>query len=274
MYRGMQEIEAEHKIRDLVRLGRAQGVERLDINKHRWLYRMDPLTKIVLLLCVSVLAVHIQHALPQAILFACVWLAILWGSGQVIGRPLFKLLLVIGIPYFVLSLLTVRSGTVLWQAGALQITAGGMDYGAVMTLRIFILCMTSVALSLTTDYRELVSALVQKLRVPYRFAYGLALALTFLPLLREEARLALAARRLRGERRGRGLEAIRQNREYLGSVFTGSIRRIQHIAGAMDAKGFGAYAERTFYRPFVLPASAIPTMITGLILTAIVCILL
>jgi energy-coupling factor transport system permease protein len=246
----------------------------LDSQKHRWLYRMDPLTKIVLLLCISVLAVHIGQALPQLVLFAIVWLAIWWGSGQVIGRPLFKLLLAIGIPYFVLSLLSARTGIVLWQAGALQITSGGLDYGAVMTLRIFILCMTSVALSLTTNYRELVSALVQKLKVPYRFAYGLALALTFLPLLSEEAKLARAARRLRGERRAHGLEAIRQNREYLGSVFTGAIRRIQHIAGAMDAKGFGAYPDRTFYRPFVLPSSAIPTMLAGLIVTIIACIMI
>ncbi|WP_322907559.1 energy-coupling factor transporter transmembrane component T [Paenibacillus campi] len=246
----------------------------MDSQKHRWLYRIDPLTKIVLLLYVSVLAVHIGHALPQFVLFAVVWLAIWWGSGQLIGRPLFKLLLVIGIPYFVLSLLSVRSGVVLWQTGALQMTSGGLDYGAVMTLRIFILCMTSAALSLTTDYQELVSALVQQLKVPYRFAYGLALALTFLPLLREEAKLALAARTLRGQRRGRGLEAMRQQREYFDSVFTGAVRRIQHIAGAMDAKGFGAYPERTFYRPFVLPAAALPTMLIGLLLTIMACIIL
>ncbi len=226
----------------------------------------------VLLLCISIIAVHIQHALPQLVVFLFIWLAVALGAGQITLRPLLQLFIGIGIPYFVLSVFTVQSGAVIARIGIVQITSGGLDYGATMTLRIFILCMTSVALSLTTDYRELVSALVQKLKVPYRFAYGLALALTFLPLLREEAKLALAARRLRGERRERGIEGLRQNREYLAAVFTGAIRRIQHIAGAMDAKGFGAYSDRTFYRPFVLPNTALPVMVAGVIVTTLTCI--
>lgn len=222
----------------------------------KFLYPMDPLTKMVILLCVSVLAVHIEHLLPQVLLFAAVWIAIALGSGQMVSTPLIRLLAAIGIPYFGISMLSVREGDIWWQWGALQLTSGGLEYGAVMTLRIFILCLTSVALSMTTDYRELVGALVLKLKVPYRLAYGLALALTFLPLVREEARLTLAARRLRGQRKARGLAALLQTRDYMGAVFTGSIRRIQHIAGAMESKGFGAYPDRTFYHPFVLPSSA------------------
>ncbi|WP_017812622.1 energy-coupling factor transporter transmembrane component T family protein [Paenibacillus shenyangensis] len=239
-----------------------------------FLYRIDPLTKLVMLLCISVLAVHIEHALPQLLLFAVVWIAIAIGSGQLVSGPLIRLLAAIGIPYFGLSMLSVREGDIWWQWGALQLTSGGLEYGAVMTLRIFILCLTSIALSVTTDYRELVGALVLKLKVPYRFAYGLALALTFLPLLREEARLALAARRLRGQRKARGWAALLQTKDYMGAVFTGSIRRIQHIAGAMEAKGFGAYPDRTFYHSFVLPSSALYWMSGSIAITIMLYIIL
>lgn len=239
-----------------------------------FLYRIDPLTKLVILLCISLLAVHIQQIIPQLVLFALVWAAVGAGSGQMVSRPLIRLFAGIGIPYFGLSLLTVHEGRVWWHWGALQLTSGGLEYGAVMTLRIFILCLTSVALSITTDYRELVSALVLKLKVPYRLAYGLALALTLLPLLREEGQLSLAARRLRGQRRtGHGF-GWRHTRDYLAALFTGAIRRIQHIAGAMEGKGFGAYADRTFYRPFELPAAALPAMLASIVLTAVLYILI
>ncbi|WP_411344987.1 energy-coupling factor transporter transmembrane component T family protein [Paenibacillus sp. WLX1005] len=241
--------------------------------KKPFLYRIDPLTKIFMLLCISILAVHMKHALPQLILFGFVWTTVVIGTGQMVSRPLVQLLAGIGIPYFGLSLLSVREGEVWWQWGALQLTSGGLEYGAVMTLRIFIFCLTSVALSVTTDYRELVGALVLKLKVPYRFAYGLALALTFLPLLREEGRLALAARRLRGQRISRGPAALLHARDYLAAVFTGSVRRIQYIAGAMDGKGFGASAYRTFYRPFVLPSYALPLMLTSAGVTLALCLL-
>ncbi|MNJ69896.1 putative HMP/thiamine permease protein YkoC [compost metagenome] len=98
--------------------------------------------------------------------------------------------------------------------------------------------------------------MAQRLKLPYRFLFGVSMALTFLPLLEAEAKVSSAARKIRGGRAPRGLaERLRMWRSQLFAIFAGAIRRVQQTAGAMDAKGFGAYSDRTYLRDVPMRAS-------------------
>ncbi|MNJ63060.1 hypothetical protein D3C77_589310 [compost metagenome] len=44
-------------------------------------------------------------------------------------------------------------------------------------------------------------------------------------------------------------------RSQLFAIFAGAIRRVQQTAGAMDAKGFGAYENRTYLRDATIRTS-------------------
>jgi energy-coupling factor transport system permease protein len=90
----------------------------------------------------------------------------------------------------------------------------------------------------------LADALVQRWRVPARFAYGALAALRLLPLLSADWHLIGRARRARGLH-DRGV--VGRLRGFSGQVFAvlvAALRRGVRLATAMEARGFGATGVR------------------------------
>jgi energy-coupling factor transport system permease protein len=173
------------------------------------------------------------------------------GARLTLARQLraMSFLIGLGIPYFILSILAIREGHTVASWGPIVITAEGLDIAGALTLRIFVLFLASYIYLSTTDPRDFVQALNLRLRVPYRFAFGISVALTFLPLLEEEGRTIMAARRVRGQEPPRGWgNRLSWWSGYAAAVLVNAVRRVQQTALAMEGKGFGAYAERTYLR--------------------------
>lgn len=211
-------------------------------------HRADPLSKLILLLCVVLLAMHGEQPLFQlGLLAVLVTAALLAGlSAKEIGVRL-GLLLAVAFPLFVLTWFAAPAGEVLASAGPVKLTAGGFDAAAVVALRLLSLFLSSYIYISTTSPRDFVYMLTQWLKVPYRLAFGVSVALAFLPLLEKEAAIALSARKIRGGARPKGIrERIRLLLGLSVKLFEAALRRVQHTAGAMEAKGFGAYKTRTF----------------------------
>lgn len=240
------------------------------------LYKFDPLSKLVALISLAALAMHWNNPLLLGIMLVFLAAAACFGAGMEF-RTLRKRLSFIGgfsLPLFLLTALAAPGGRVLGSLGPLELTTGGLYEGAAAALRIICLFLSSMIYIASTDPGEFVTIVVQKLRIPYRLAFGVSIALTFIPLLEAEGRVAAAARDIRGGRPARGLRGQMQRiKSHLAAMFTAAIRRVQQTAGAMESKGFGAYRDRTFYREVPLKKKGIIMMGVSVIMAALMWVL-
>ncbi|MGG4219202.1 energy-coupling factor transporter transmembrane component T [Paenibacillus jamilae] len=215
------------------------------------LHRLGPLSKLIWVGCFSLLSMAWDSTLREVVLLAVLIAVASLGARLTLARQLraMSFLIGLGIPYFLLSILAIREGHIIASWGPIVITAEGLDIAGALTLRIFVLFLASYIYLSTTDPRDFVQALNLRLRVPYRFAFGISVALTFLPLLEEEGRTIMAARRVRGQEPPRGWSnRLSWWSGYAAAVLVNAVRRVQQTALAMEGKGFGAYAERTYLR--------------------------
>lgn len=221
-----------------------------------FLHRLNPLTKLAFAVLVMIGLTVIVDPISSLIAVLATTLAI-WLLGGVRLRALLRILgPVVVLSFGVIwttALFYVSDSTshprALWTLGPLVVTDQGLAYGLVIMLRMLGFFAASLLFVLTTDPTDFVQALIQKLRVGYRFGYGAHAAYGFVPLLEGELATIRAAHRVRGVREGGSLRA--RFRYFVGllvPLLAGAVRRAERVALAMDARGFGAYPTRTFYR--------------------------
>ncbi|MFE1783828.1 energy-coupling factor transporter transmembrane component T family protein [Streptomyces sp. NPDC059506] len=142
-----------------------------------------------------------------------------------------------------------RSGTVLVDLGPFTVTTSVASSALALSLRLFAVALPGVIVLATTDPTDLADALVQNARAPERFAIGTLAALRLVPLLTQEWRTIVLARRARGIDAGRN--PVARLRLFASAAFTllvGAIRRGTRLAAAMEARGFDSGAPRTHAR--------------------------
>lgn len=152
---------------------------------------------------------------------------------------------------FVANVVAVRSGTVLLDAGPVEVTSGGLASAGTVALRILAITLPGIVVLAATDPMDLADALVQRWHLPARFAYGALASLRLLPLLSADWHMIARARRARGL--DAGWSPLARARAFAGQVFAvlvAAIRRGVRLAAAMEARGFGATdVVRTVARP-------------------------
>jgi energy-coupling factor transport system permease protein len=135
----------------------------------------------------------------------------------------------------------------IWLANL--VASGGVGSLTTISLRLVALALPGLLLVLTTDPVDLADALVQVWHAPARFAYGALAAFRLIPLFGDEWRSLRRARRARGVDAGHNpVVAIRLALGTLFALLVVAIRRGVRLAAAMDARGFGASAERSHAR--------------------------
>ncbi len=210
---------------------------------------LDPRTKIVMVLCVSTLAVFVQNIYMLLSVFAfTILIAALVGGNlpsvfRKIGKMWYLFLLIV-----VVQSIFVRSGEILVKIGSFQLlTLGGVLLGAEFILRIFIIVSSATILS-TSSSREIIQGLVQW-RIPYEIAFMVSVAIRFLPVLSRELKDIVTAVQLRGIDLYR--IQIKKRLKIYYFIFTpviiGAIRKAQKLSTAMETRAFRAYPSRTSY---------------------------
>ena len=132
-------------------------------------------------------------------------------------------------------------------------TIGGILYGLAMSLRVLcIVAPFSVILS-TTQPRDIIMALVDKLHVPYDYAFLFTTTLRFMPIIMAEVSTISQAQRSRayaveGWNPIRRLKAIAPIA--MPIVFI-AIEKAERLGLCMDLRGYGS-KERTYRRAFKL----------------------
>lgn len=243
-----------------------------------WFHRLDPVSKFIWLACVSVLCFRFGTAAWQALLLFTVLALGVWAAGLP-PRSLWRGIRIpfwFGVPYFFMQLLFLPGVTEFAAFGPVTITAEALDDAAAVSLRLLTLVLASLLFIATTDPRDAVLAMAQKLRVPYRFAFAVSIALRFLPILEAEAAVVRAAQRLRGAASADAANAVprlrlaRQRwaarRSFAFAIFAGAVRRMQRMAETMDSRGFGLHGQRTYRRQLTTPRSGVGLTVASLFL--------
>ncbi|MGW4929605.1 energy-coupling factor transporter transmembrane component T family protein [Agromyces sp. NPDC004153] len=224
----------------------------------RFLHRLNPLAKLAAPLP-AMLALIVTRGLAIPAVLILLSLAVLLVGARLRARAV--VLLLVGVPVLV-AVLGVTFGVwvdpsrieagspgasvVLVEVGDWQFTLAAYLIGLATALRIAALLVLSLIAGLTTTGPELVRALVQNLRVPYRIGYTALAALRFVPRFGHELEVIRAAQRVRGLDHGRGpVAAVRRTLAVAIPLLASAIRHAERVALAMDARAFGAHATRT-----------------------------
>lgn len=138
----------------------------------------------------------------------------------------------------------VDATTSLIRIGEWTLTDGAVSTGLATALRLGAIMTLAFVGGLTTPGPDLVRALVQNLRVPYRIGYAALAAIRFVPRFGHELDVIRQAHRVRGTRGG-ALSAPARAIGYVVPLLAGAIRHAERVALAMDARAFGAHPHRT-----------------------------
>ncbi|QEO16208.1 energy-coupling factor transporter transmembrane protein EcfT [Agromyces intestinalis] len=224
----------------------------------RFLYALNPLAKLAGPLPVMFALVFTRGlAIPTVIIVVSLLLLLVGAklrarvlAAVLIGLPV--LVGVLGVSFGIwvdparIDETSAAASVTLLQVGDWRFTLAAYLIGLATALRIAALLMLSLIAGLTSSGPELVRALVQNLRVPYRIGYTALAALRFVPRFAHELEVIRAAHRVRGTDHGHGPIAwLRRTLGLAIPLLAGAIRHAERVALAMDARAFGAHATRT-----------------------------
>lgn len=239
-------------------------------------HRIDPLSKFIWLVCVSILSLSHENALGQTTIFLTTMIIGVYGAKMSL-RTLWRGMRIpfwFGLPYLGLQLIFVSGETELIRFGSFVITEEALNFAVAISIRLWILVLASLIFIATTDPRDVVLTLAQKLYVPYRFAYAISIALRFIPTLEAEAAMIRAAQKIRGLGTPKGLRnKLAWQRRFLMSVFVSAVRRVEKTAINMELRGFGLHHHRTYRRNLLISTKGIALSTLSVVLTILILIL-
>ena len=219
------------------------------------IHRLDPRTKLILLV-VYIVALFIaknwfSYALMFAILAAVIKVSTIPLKSIVKGmKPLVMILVFTG----VLNLFFTQEGDILVELGSIVITTGGAKRALLMTLRIlmlitctFLLTYTTSPISLTDGLESLMNPL-KKIKVPvHELSMMMCIALRFIPTLIEETDKIMCAQKARGAdfENGSLVDRAKALVPILVPLFIGAFRRADELATAMECRCYQGGEGRT-----------------------------
>ncbi|WP_332450691.1 energy-coupling factor transporter transmembrane component T family protein [Methanoculleus sp.] len=221
-----------------------------------FLHRLDPRTKLLTLIVISIAAFATTSPARTALLFAFVaGLAVAAGLSRPFSR---SLLLLLPLLVFILAIdgLFPREawGPVYFSAQvgpfSPEVTPGGLLFAAAMGLRVLVIGGISFLFVMTTSYTGFVASL-RASRLPPVIAFSLGYALKSMTALTEDLRNIMDAQRSRALEFDRGT-LIKNRKKFmaLGIPMTVSVlNRARYVTEAMQSRGFASIARPTCYRP-------------------------
>lgn len=217
-------------------------------------HRLDPRTKIGIVLIFIVVLFMAQGVVPWIVLTAFTILASVASQTppQMILRGLkpvaFIIILTVSLNMFM------TRGAPLFRIGPLVATREGLAFGALMGFRIVLLIAFSSLLTVTTSPIALTDGLEALLKpfsrigVPaHELAMMMSIALRFIPTLLEEADKIMKAQMARGAdfETGNFLQRARSLVPLLVPLFVSAFRRADELAMAMEARCYRGGQGRT-----------------------------
>ena len=241
------------------------------------LHRMDPRTKLLILVLYIVTIFICGSLIPFVLCAAGLFLAIkLSRIPFKMIRKALKPIVIIVVFTGVLNILY-TPGDVLASFWIFRITREGIATAAVMITRILLLVASTALLTYTTSPMALTDALenllspLKKLKVPvHEFAMMMSIALRFIPTLIEETDKIMSAQKARGAdfESGNLLQRAKALVPVLVPLFISAFRRADDLACAMECRLYHGGANRT--RLHTLKYGKVDTI--GGIIAVVICV--
>ena len=224
-----------------------------------FLHRLDPRSKIIFTLLITLLIFIIQDLLVAGAVLLI--LVLFWAVARLPFSAIAELgkaaIGVIGF-LFVVQALLYPGETALIQpivprfipliGGIGRVTLEGILFALLLALRLLAMIIVLPLISMTTPIHVFTLGLV-RLGLPYRLAYTMTTALNLIPILQAEANVIVDAQRLRAFQvfeKGRFLDKLKAYPSLVTPLIIGAMRRAQLAAVAMDSRAFGASENRTY----------------------------
>ncbi len=221
------------------------------------IHRLDPRTKILLLLALLVFIFLCKNFVSIGVLTAFVLV-----SAFITKIPLkvylknIKVILPVVIFTALINLFYSGGEEILLQFWKLTITTDGVIRALYMAVRIVVLIFTSSILTYTTTPNDLTDA-IERLLMPLKFiglgtavhtvAMMMTIALRFIPTLVEETDKIMSAQKARGAdlENGKLIERIKALIPILIPLLISSVRRAYELAEAMECRCYNGGEGRT-----------------------------
>ena len=216
----------------------------LYLDRDTWVHRLDPRTKMFLLVGMFVLPFVFLNPLYELAVLALVLFFGYLAQSLVNLRRIWFILVVIAIFTLVLWSIFGAGRTPLF----LFVEREALLYGVAIAIRIDTTIIAGMIFLSTTRNEEVAIGLV-RLGIPYRFAFAVSTALRLVPTVVTTGLTIGQAQRSRGLdlESGNIFERIRKHLPLLVPVFVTTVRSTNVFSMALESKGFGARPGRTFF---------------------------
>jgi len=213
-------------------------------------HRLNPLTKLVLVLFLAVCAIFIPGLWTAYIVFLLGIMPLaVWGR---LLRPfaitLWKLILPFAISVFLIQGFFWTGGTPLFTIGPLSFKEEGLYFAIASTGRILAIMSSFLLFSLVTRPDNLMIALEQR-GAPNSLTYIVLSALQIVPSFRAKANTIIDAQHSRGLQTKGGLKTrVRALFPLVEPLILSSIMDVDERAIALEARAFSSKRRKTFLR--------------------------
>ena len=222
------------------------------------LHRMDPRTKLFGTMA-YIVSLFIADSLPvyaAAALFLVIAIRMSKVPVKFMVRGLKSIVILLLISVSFNLFLT--PGTPIFKIGFLQMTWEGVEFAALMAVRLIFLVLGSTILTLTTTPNQLTDGLEKslgflgKVGVPvHEVSMMMSIALRFIPILIEETDKIMKAQMARGAdfESGNLIKKVKSMIPLLVPLFVSAFRRADDLAMAMEARCYNGGEGRTKMKP-------------------------
>jgi energy-coupling factor transport system permease protein len=221
------------------------------------LHRLDPRTKfllVILFIVIEVAFLDIRLLLFPFLASILLYISIRVPFDEVKGTLKFLFILIVLISsvnaFFTLLGANVPNPHIIAQFWVFKVTTEGISLAVGSAMRFLSLAIISLCVVSTTDPGLYAPALA-KLKVPYKGAFVVDLAMRYLPVYVEELETTKNAQMARGYKvkiRGGFLAGILNTVPLIVPVAMNAMLSIYDVADAMELRAFGAEKTRTWYR--------------------------
>lgn len=219
------------------------------------MHKLNPISKLVFLLLLTILTLIIQSLIFLAIIFLFVVLIALL-SGISLKHLVRKLRFMVMI-MFTSVILNIFFNAIPEENQQILFYLFGLDFLPIRRLAVYfafkaffivlILFSSSIVFTNTTDMKDFVYSLM-RLGIPYRYCYAFMVGIRYIPLIEQEAKTISLAQRARGF----GYEKVTGVKKAYNLIFERliatlvSILRKGHTTSiSMENRCFGLYKDRT-----------------------------
>lgn len=237
----------------------------LYLDRDTFVHRLDPRTKMLLLVGTFVLTFLGVHPLYQIGVLAVVLLYGALAKSLINLKRIWFILVMVGLMTVILWSIFASGETPLFWF----VEREAVLYGLGIALRIDITIIAGMIFLSTTRNEEIATGLV-KLGIPYRFAFAVSTALRLVPTIAATGYTIGQAQRSRGLdlESGNIIQRIRKNAPLLIPVFVSTIRSTNVFSMALESKGFGASSKRTYFLQLAIGSRDVLVLVLFLVLLA------